>query len=236
MALTNTLLAKRTIDNFLRPKYTIAIADLQALGAFTTGTIILDTFPAGFILNSIRMKHSVAVVGAAGPITAATAQLQLVTQAASPVTTTLGPALNIFAAPGVLDGTSSITVPSSASGLGLSGTFVANGATPVTVANTNVALTDIIVPSLNTVGGTVGAIPRVVTITAGTGFTINGSASDTSTYNYRIFKAAGSGITVGDLEATTQLQVLLTEAGATIGWSDATAGSIDIWPDYEFVV
>lgn len=64
------------------------------------------------------------------------------------------------------------------------GTFVANGATPVTVADAGVTLNSIIIPSLNTVGGTVGAIPRVVTITAGTGFTINGAASDTSTYNY----------------------------------------------------
>lgn len=64
------------------------------------------------------------------------------------------------------------------------GTFVCNGATPVTVADAGVALTSIIIASLNTAGGTVGAIPRVVTITAGTGFTINGTASDTSTYNY----------------------------------------------------
>ncbi len=69
---------------------------------------------------------------------------------------------------------------------GSSGTFVANGATPVVVANTAVTADSIIVFTLKTVGGTVGAIPRCVTITPGTGFNVAGTASDTSTYNYRI--------------------------------------------------
>lgn len=69
---------------------------------------------------------------------------------------------------------------------GTSGTFTANGATPVTVANTAVTADSIIVFTLKTVGGTVGAIPRCVTITAGTGFNVNCTASDTSVYNYRI--------------------------------------------------
>jgi hypothetical protein len=64
------------------------------------------------------------------------------------------------------------------------GSFVATGATAVTVADAGTTLNSIIIPSLSVVGGTVGAIPRVVTITAGTGFTINGTASDSSTYNY----------------------------------------------------
>lgn len=67
-----------------------------------------------------------------------------------------------------------------------SGAFVANGASAVTVANANVTATSMILISLNTVGGTVGAIPAVQTITAGTGFTVAGTASDTSTYNYLI--------------------------------------------------
>jgi len=69
------------------------------------------------------------------------------------------------------------------------GTFVCNGATPVTVANTAIAITDTVVCSLNTVGGTVGAVPSVKTITAATGFTVAGTASDTSTYNYVVIKA-----------------------------------------------
>ena len=70
------------------------------------------------------------------------------------------------------------------------GTFVCNGITGVTVANTSIEVTDAIVISLNTVGGTVGAVPTVKTITAGNGFTVAGTASDTSTYNYAILKNA----------------------------------------------
>lgn len=61
--------------------------------------------------------------------------------------------------------------------------FVCNGATPVTVADAGVTANSIIIPTLGTVGGTVGAIPAVKTITPGTGYTIAGTASDTSTYN-----------------------------------------------------
>ena len=76
------------------------------------------------------------------------------------------------------------------------GTFVLNGATPVTVAvgtgtglnnaPAGVTATSMIFMALKTVGGTVGAIPAVQTITPGTGFTVAGTASDTSTYSYLI--------------------------------------------------
>lgn len=69
---------------------------------------------------------------------------------------------------------------------GKCGTFVCNGVTPVSVSNTSIAITDTIIVSLNTVGGTVGAIPAIQTITPSSGFTIAGTASDTSTYNYTI--------------------------------------------------
>jgi hypothetical protein len=69
---------------------------------------------------------------------------------------------------------------------GSSGTFTANGASAVTVENTAVTADSIIMFTLKTVGGTVGAIPRCVTITPGTGFNVNCTASDTSVYNYRI--------------------------------------------------
>lgn len=69
----------------------------------------------------------------------------------------------------------------------VSGTFVANGATPVTVANAAVSPGSQISVTLKTVGGTVGtSAPNVRTITPGTGFTIAGIALDTSTYNYSI--------------------------------------------------
>lgn len=67
------------------------------------------------------------------------------------------------------------------------GTYVNNGSTPVTVSNAAVTANSIIVFTLKTVGGTVSAsAPNVKTITAGTGFTVAGLASDTSTYNYEI--------------------------------------------------
>jgi hypothetical protein len=67
-----------------------------------------------------------------------------------------------------------------------SGVFTLNGSVAVTVAAPNVTATSQILISLKTVGGTVGALPVVQTITAGTGFTILGTASDTSIYNYLI--------------------------------------------------
>lgn len=66
------------------------------------------------------------------------------------------------------------------------GTFTANGATPVTVADVNATATSIILFGLVTVGGTVGAVPSVKTQTAGTGFTVGCTASDTSIYGYLI--------------------------------------------------
>ena len=69
---------------------------------------------------------------------------------------------------------------------GRRGTFTCNGTSAVTVANSKVTANSVIVVTLKTVGGTVGAVPSVKTITAGTGFTISGTASDTSVYNYVI--------------------------------------------------
>jgi hypothetical protein len=71
-------------------------------------------------------------------------------------------------------------------GSAVNGTFTCNGTTQVTVADTKVTANSSIVITLKTVGGTVGAIPAIKTITAGTGFTVAGTASDTSVYNYKI--------------------------------------------------
>lgn len=68
----------------------------------------------------------------------------------------------------------------------MQGTVTLNETTPVTVANTAITANSIIVFTLKTVGGTVGAQPVVATITPGTGFTCKGTASDTSVYNYRV--------------------------------------------------
>ena len=72
---------------------------------------------------------------------------------------------------------------------GLSGTFTLNGATNVTVTNANLAVGDVVVWSLRTVGGTVGTHPVMKTRTNGTGFAVAGTAADTSIYDYRIMKA-----------------------------------------------
>lgn len=62
-------------------------------------------------------------------------------------------------------------------------TFTCNGATPVSVTAPEVTAESIVIATLKTVGGTVGAVPAVKTITVGEGFTIAGTASDTSIYN-----------------------------------------------------
>lgn len=68
-----------------------------------------------------------------------------------------------------------------------SGTVTLNGATPVTVADPRVGTDSVVVFTLKTVGGTVSPnAPNVLTITPGTGFTVGGTASDTSIYNYVI--------------------------------------------------
>lgn len=70
------------------------------------------------------------------------------------------------------------------------GTFVANGATPVTVATTAFIAGSAVLISLKTVGGTVGAQPHLATATPATGFTVVATALDTSTYNWVIIDQA----------------------------------------------
>lgn len=67
------------------------------------------------------------------------------------------------------------------------GTATLNGATGVDVVDARVTANSIIVFTLKTVGGTVGAQPVIATITPGTGFQVKGTALDTSIYNYAIF-------------------------------------------------
>jgi hypothetical protein len=68
------------------------------------------------------------------------------------------------------------------------GTFVATGTAAVTVTNAAIDTTHVVIMSLAVVGGTVGALPTVQTITAGTSFTVAATALDTSTYNYKIIQ------------------------------------------------
>jgi len=66
---------------------------------------------------------------------------------------------------------------------GRAGTYTINGTTPVVVANRFVTANSIIGRTLKTVGGTPGS-STITSITPGVGFTVTGSASDTSTHNY----------------------------------------------------
>lgn len=68
----------------------------------------------------------------------------------------------------------------------VSGTFVANGATAVVVANTNVTANSVISYAMKTVGGTPAGAPFLSAVTPGTGFSVKVAAGDTSTYNYTI--------------------------------------------------
>jgi len=87
-------------------------------------------------------------------------------------------------------GTGASTAATAQTNLGLLpehyGTFILNGATPVSVADTNVTASSVIVITLKTVGGTVGVQPHIPTITPSTGFTVVGTAGDSSTMSYLI--------------------------------------------------
>lgn len=66
------------------------------------------------------------------------------------------------------------------------GTFTVTGATAVTVADTNITTASTVDITLKTVGGTVGAVPVIKTITSGVGFTVTAITADVSVYNYHI--------------------------------------------------
>ena len=72
------------------------------------------------------------------------------------------------------------------SGYKSSGTVTLNGVTPATVADANFITNSMVDFRLQTVGGTVGQYPSIKTVTPGTGFTVAGTALDTSTYIYTI--------------------------------------------------
>lgn len=88
-------------------------------------------------------------------------------------------------------GTGAATAATARTNLGLPtkfspGTFTINGVTPVSVADANLTASSVVVITLKTVGGTVGAVPHVATVNPGTGFTVVGTAADSSVYNYLI--------------------------------------------------
>ena len=70
----------------------------------------------------------------------------------------------------------------------LSGTFTANGVTPVAIATTAWDANCVAIITLKTIGGTVTSQPFVSSVTAGTGFSVTSAAGDTSTYNWVALK------------------------------------------------
>lgn len=107
------------------------------------------------------------------------------TQNADNIAVTGGSMSGVSISGGTITGVTGFPKPAS----GRTGTFVVNGTTPVTISAASIVITDILISSLNTVGGTVGALPAVKTITAGQ-LTVAASASDTSTYNYILVATA----------------------------------------------
>lgn len=97
---------------------------------------------------------------------------------------TIGAALNPFDA-GYFD-----LLRLTAAANGKAGTVTLNGATPVVVGNTSITAGSVVIFTLKTVGGTVGAYPAIQTITPATGFTVQGTAADTSVYNYAVIETA----------------------------------------------
>lgn len=144
---------------------------------------------SGQVLTKATVTDIVGAVEVAGPASSTDNAIarfdsttgKIIQNSATTVSDTTG-TINFTAAAG------GITLKQGANGR--VGTFVANGATPVSVSNSSIAVTDAIVISLGVVGGTVGAVPAIQTITGSTGFTVAGTASDTSTYNYAIIKNA----------------------------------------------
>lgn len=66
-------------------------------------------------------------------------------------------------------------------------TVTVTGATPVAVTDAGVTANSTFAWGLKTVGGTVGALPTIQTITPGSDYTVAATAGDTSTYNVKRF-------------------------------------------------
>lgn len=102
----------------------------------------------------------------------------------------IGATKDIWAGGNFVGGTATKTLVLKQGANGTVGTFVCTGGGTITISNTNVAITDAIIISLNTLGGTITTPPATKAITAATSFQALCGATDTSTYNYAIIKNA----------------------------------------------
>ena len=69
---------------------------------------------------------------------------------------------------------------------GAAGTWLANGSTAVVIPNTLASINMVVVPSLQTAGGTPAGAPYISAINPGVSFSMKAAAGDTSVYNYVI--------------------------------------------------
>jgi hypothetical protein len=157
-------------------KNTWAAGDV--LEVFTKGCILMletaasSSINAGDLLSISNTSASGGGPGVATTTTPGTAVIGL----ALTTTTAAGQLVVVYVDPKIVAGS---TIAETL------GTFTMNGATPVVVAQAAVTATSVILTTLKTVGGTPAAFV-ISAITAGTGFTVTGTAGDTSTYNYRV--------------------------------------------------
>lgn len=103
---------------------------------------------------------------------------------------TVDPGAGVVAANGFVSYTAAKTLVLKQGANGAVGTFVCTGGGTITISNTNIAITDAITISLNTLGGTITTPPATKAITASTSFQVLCGATDTSTYNYALIKNA----------------------------------------------
>jgi len=68
----------------------------------------------------------------------------------------------------------------------VSGTFVANGSSEVTIANSNVTSNSVIIFGLKTASGSITGAPFQSSVSPGVGFGVKASSGDTSAYSYLI--------------------------------------------------
>lgn len=94
---------------------------------------------------------------------------------------------NTFAGTAMVAAANTVTLKKGANGK--TGTVTLNGVTPVTVTNSSITADSGIIFTLVTPGGTVGAYPAIQTKTPTTGFTVAGTALDTSVYKYDVIES-----------------------------------------------
>ncbi len=192
------VLAFPPVNSQIYTSLTVTGATLFNLGAnpfnliTTDGDILIETAGIGNI-NLSTISGSISLSSAAtgnidgfdiGAITPGNGTFNAFT---ATNTTTLSAGANIGDDINATVATKGLTLKRGANGR--VGTFTLAGTAIITVSNTSISTSDLISFSINHVGGTVGAHPVIKTITPATGFTVNGSSGDLSSYNYGITRS-----------------------------------------------